>query len=597
MITLLDNNKSLSSLVNDNTNGIGVLSSCTEAKIEEEINGIYELNFIIPYDDKHYNDIKIGGIVRCKAGETEGNQLFRIDKLSKVKNGLVSVHCSHITYDLNKTVVLPFNASSASEVCSKLISNMLGEYPFTMTTNISSNVEFINEIPRSFRECLGGWEGSVLDKYRCEYEWDNLNVKMLSRRGQDTVITIAYGKNLTDLTQEENIESVFNACIGYATYDDNGDRKTIVGDIQYLSSTNYPRVKIVDFSGDFNEVKPTKQELNTKALDYGNSNKINVPSVNLTVSFIPLWQTEEYKNIAPLEQVNLGDTITVDFPKLNVSARARVIKRTWNVLTERYDSIELGDAKSNLSSIIDSSIGALYQNLNYTNKIVLGLESTTNAALNNSTNAEIIAGDAETSANEALQQANNAASSITSLQVQINTINGDITDLDNNKVNRSGDTMTGKLIVNGLAFSGGAAGQTSPPYFLCLNQSFANGGNVGYVSKANMLSAISTSDYTRISPTITPSSEWAYNRLIRRYGKVRSLDINCQFSSSYSGLTKILQLDTADAPGWSASESWNIHPGSGTSNPYITIDSAGGVYLGGYTANVVLRATLVWITA
>lgn len=98
----------------------------------------------------------------------------------------------------------------------------------------------------------------------------------------------------------------------------------------------------------------------------------------------------------------------------------------------------------------------------------------------------------------------------------------------------TGDTMTGKLTVHGLAFSGGAAGQTSPPYFLCLNESFASGGNVGYVNRGNMLSAISTSNYTRISPIISPSSEWAYNRLIRRYGKVRSLDINCQFSSSYS---------------------------------------------------------------
>ncbi|MBR3003992.1 MAG: phage tail protein, partial [Lachnospiraceae bacterium] len=71
-----------------------------------------------------------------------------------------------------------------------------------------------------FRECLGGWEGSVLDVFRCEYEWDNLTVKMYARRGADNGVRIAYGKNLTDFVQEQNNENVYDGVYGYAVVDE-----------------------------------------------------------------------------------------------------------------------------------------------------------------------------------------------------------------------------------------------------------------------------------------------------------------------------------------------------------------------------------------
>lgn len=41
---------------------------------------------------------------------------------------------------------------------------------------------------------------------------------------------------------------------------------------------------------------------------------------------------------------------------MNVEASSRVIKTQWNVLTNKYDSIELGDAKANLNTIINDSV-------------------------------------------------------------------------------------------------------------------------------------------------------------------------------------------------------------------------------------------------
>ena len=70
------------------------------------------------------------------------------------------------------------------------------------------------------------------------------------------------------------------------------------------------------------------------------------------MSFLDLSQTVEYANIAPLETVSLGDTVYVDYPTLGVSAKARVIEYEWDSLRERYNSVEIGDAKARLSTTI-----------------------------------------------------------------------------------------------------------------------------------------------------------------------------------------------------------------------------------------------------
>lgn len=353
MIKILDSSKDLTALVSDKTNGIGVISPIS-ATVEEELNGIYQLTFSVSSSEKHFKSLVNGALVKCSAGEKEGEQIFRVKSISKLRNGVADVECEHISYDLAKILVKPFSASGAANTCRGLKNNMVGTYPFTISTDIANTTsKFTLDIPRSFREALGGWEGSVLDVFRCEYEWDNIEVKVLARRGQDTNIRIAYGKNLVDFQQDESIAETYDAVVGYTDL----DSKITLGDVQKLNQSAFPRVKIVDLSDNFDyDSSPTKAQLNTLARTYATNNKITEPKVNLTVSFVPLWQTEEYKDIAPLERVQLGDTIKVFFPTLNVDASARVVKREWNVLLKRYTSIELGSAKANLTTTITQSI-------------------------------------------------------------------------------------------------------------------------------------------------------------------------------------------------------------------------------------------------
>ena len=350
---ILDNTKSLSTLVSDNSNGLGQIQplSCV---VTEELNGIYELDFTVNVNDKHYNDLKNSGLVKVTVGDGS-EQIFRIYKIDEPINMISSVHCQHITYDLSKVVVKPFTATGAVNIKNQLVSNMLGSYPFSTWTDITNTTStFTNDIPRYFRECLGGYEGSVLDVLRPEYEWDNLTVKLHARRGADNGVRISYGKNLIDYSQEQNNENVYDGVYGYAVVDE----VTYKADSYYnKTGATYPRILNVDFSSDYESGQvPTSAELLQKATAYAQNNSIEVPSINIKIDFIPLWQTEEYKNILPLERVSLGDTVHVYFDKLNVEASSRVIKTTWNVLTNKYDSIELGDAKANLNTIISDSV-------------------------------------------------------------------------------------------------------------------------------------------------------------------------------------------------------------------------------------------------
>lgn len=220
-------------------------------------------------------------------------------------------------------------------------------------TDIQTVADFAVAVPGSLRSLLGGVEGSVLDVYGGEYEWDNTTVKLHSQRGTDRGVTIRYGKNLTDLTQEESCAEVYTGVYPYWV-DSDGNVTQITGnpvvnvpDGQY----NFVRVLTLDVSQDIKE-QPTAAQLRQAALDYIAANKVGVPKVSLTLSFAQLEQAAEYADKALLERVCLCDTVHVQFAKLGVSADASCIKTVYDVLLERYDSVELGDVRSSLANTV-----------------------------------------------------------------------------------------------------------------------------------------------------------------------------------------------------------------------------------------------------
>ena len=334
------------------TNGLGALSNCISCKVTEKRNGEYTLTMQYPLDGIHFEDIKNNSIIWAKPSDGSNNQAFRVYKIKKPMNGIVTIEAEHISYQLSNIPAMPFTASSCVAALQGLKDNAAEACPFTFYTNKQTIATYTQDQPASIRSRLGGVEGSILDVYGGEYEFDNYDVHLWNSRGQDCGVEIRYGKNLTDISQEENIQNVITGIVPFWA-----NEETLVVlpekvvESEYASLYPYPRTVIHDFSGEWQEA-PTVAQLRQRAQQYISDNDIGIPKISISVSFIALWQTEEYKSIAPLERIKLCDTVTIIFDKLGIRAKAKVITTEYDVLNERYNKIEVGDAKSTLASTI-----------------------------------------------------------------------------------------------------------------------------------------------------------------------------------------------------------------------------------------------------
>lgn len=362
------------------TNGIGTLADAISCTVIEERNGSYELEMEYPLGGINYDEIRNNRIILAMPSDGQKAQPFRVFKITRPIGGVVKIYAVHLSYDLSGIPVAPFSANDCPSALNGLKSNSMIANPFEVWTDISGSGKYKQISPASFRSRLAGTDGSILDSFGkgAELEFDRLTVKVHQNRGRDNGVTIRYGKNLTDLKQQESIENVRTGVIAYWYKEENNTQDVLVGEIQYLENhADYPKenIHVLDCSADF-EKKPDKQQLNTRAKQYIKTNNIGVPKVSIDVSFIQLWQTEEYKNIVSLERVSLCDTVHVVFEKLGVNAVAKVIKTEFDVLNERYIKITLGEARSSFGEAIREATKSTIQPL---------VKSMVNIAVSNAT--------------------------------------------------------------------------------------------------------------------------------------------------------------------------------------------------------------------
>lgn len=333
------------------TNGLGVLSDTISCQVVEERNGIFEITLEYPLTGIHYQEIKQRRIIFVKPNPYEDPQPFRIYRITKPLSGKITVYAQHISYDLSGVPVSPFSSSSVTGALSGLKTNAAVTNPFSFWTDKTSTGDFAVTAPTSTRTLLGGSDGSILDVFGGEYKFDRWTVRLYNNRGKNSGVSIRYGKNLMDLQQDENISNVVTGIYPYWLSSE-GELTELPEKIVNAPGTyDFTRISAIDFSGDFEEA-PTEEQLRDRANDYISSNNVGVPTVSITVEFQPLEQTEEYKDIALLERVNLCDTVNVEYSELGVSATAKCVKTTYDALKDKYISIELGDAKTNIADTV-----------------------------------------------------------------------------------------------------------------------------------------------------------------------------------------------------------------------------------------------------
>lgn len=333
------------------TQGRCVLVEAISCTVTEERNGAFELVMQYPAHGRFYSRIEERCIIYAIPSPYRSPQPFRIYRITRPMNEVVTIYAQHITYDLSGVPLKPFSAVNAPDAMSKLSLNAAVESPFTFWTDKSTTAAFSVAVPSSTRSVLGGTQGSILDVYGGEYEWDGFTVKLYGQRGYDNGVVISYGKNLTDIEQDRNIADVATGIYPYWT---NSEGAMVVCDPPIVNAPgtyDFTRVVPVDFSSDFEE-QPTPAQLLERAEKYVADNRIGIPKTSITASFVQLEQFAEYENLALLEKCDLCDTVTIRYQQIGVEAKAEIVKIETDVLLERYNSVEIGDARANIADTI-----------------------------------------------------------------------------------------------------------------------------------------------------------------------------------------------------------------------------------------------------
>ena len=304
------------------TNGLGTLSDAITCEVTEERNGEFELEMEYPVTGIRYKELQLRRIIMAKPNLYSDLQPFRIYAITKPINGIVTVNAEHISYDMSGYPVSAFAADTVQNAFINMKSASAVNCPFSFSTDKTTTANMTVLKPSSMRSLLGGVDGSILDVYGGEYEFDKFNVKLWNKRGADRGVSIRYGKNLTDLKQEENCSSVYTGVYPFWYSEQEGLVQLNEKIVKASGTYNFTRIYPLDLSQEWQE-KPTQEQLKTRANYYMKANNIGVPAVSLTVSFVQLSQSSEYAKYALLEDVHLCDTVSVEFPELNVSAMAK----------------------------------------------------------------------------------------------------------------------------------------------------------------------------------------------------------------------------------------------------------------------------------
>lgn len=368
--------------------GIGPLTDAINPIVTREKNGIYELMFNYPVNAPLYTEIKLGRWIVADAGPTSQakSQRFEISEITKPINGIVTVYCEHYRYQLLRSIVKlgsKFDNIPAQTALNQLKDRMEPKGDFTFFSDVTTNSSIDFTDPSKFanaQEVLGGVNNSILDNFGGEYIFNNNEVRLMSQAGTDKNVIIAYGKNLTDINQEESIESTYTSIYGWAKIGSGEEEKIITLPETYLDSDyvdNYSqrRIQMVDFS----DKEPTDVDsLRTLVKNYIKNNKVGIPKVSIKASFVDLSSSVSEEQLKNLESIDLCDWVTIVFNQLGINSSAQIVKTVWDVSLNRYDSVELGEARTDFSKVLDDS----QQNINNINDKVSDLEKAQDEASN-----------------------------------------------------------------------------------------------------------------------------------------------------------------------------------------------------------------------
>ena len=331
--------------------GLGRLTEALSCIVTHEVNGEYELRMTYPVTGERYADIAENLVVWAEPDNLTPAQAFRIYRITRPLNGIVTIYARHIAYDMSGIVVKPFTASTLTNALAAISPNSSPSCPFTITSTRTVATQMKVTVPTVLWNLLGGQSGSFLDIYGGEWDFNNYTAELKTTLGTDRGVTVRYGKNLTKLEQDVTIEATYAGVFPFWYDEESGVLVKLTSDYISIPGATGSRLLLLDLSDEW-ETAPTEVQLQNRANAYITANDPGTPKISWKVNMAMLSQSEEFANLAILEQVMLGDTIHVYYEPMNLTASARAVKLEYDVLLERYNTVTLGRVKQNMAQIV-----------------------------------------------------------------------------------------------------------------------------------------------------------------------------------------------------------------------------------------------------
>lgn len=362
------------------TYGLGELN-VTKGTVTRERNGNYTLYAEIPTNDPATASLEKEMKLKADAGLRTKNQTFEISRIVKDSSNIVKIYGQHISHKLEYMALVNGRAFSGSAFTALATwhNATIGDLRFDVWSDIQTTGKGVFDISKmeNARQALGGVEGSILDIYGGEYEFDNMTVRLHKQLGRTAPTVLEYGRNILSAELDETIESAYTSVLPFATYtpdkpegdtsDSQPDPVTVTlpenyVDSKYKALYAHRRIKVVDFSSEFKSDSkskdiPTPDKLRKIATDYMERNAIGKPKINIKIEYADLAKTLDYADNGWIEELELCDIVPIYYPQIGLTDEtAKVTTVTYDFVNERNESVEFGDIGTNVRATMQSGL-------------------------------------------------------------------------------------------------------------------------------------------------------------------------------------------------------------------------------------------------
>ena len=353
------------------TYGLGEIDAL-KGNVTRERNGLYSVYLEYPADGPMSSIFEKEMKIKADAGVRTKNQTFEISRIVKDSTSIIKIYGYHISHKLEYMAVANGTSASGSARDALAIwSNaLIGDYHFDTWSDIDSvgKTTFSVDKFENARQALGGVEGSILDIWGGEYEFDNMTIRLHKRLGRKAPTVLEYGRNILSAESDDSIEASYTSIYPFATYTPEGDsgQKDPVTvtipekyvDSKYISMYANRRIKVVDFSSKFKDKDiPTPEKLKNFASNYMTKNKIGAPKINTKIDYVDLASTLDYQGRKVIEELELCDIVPIYYPSIGITEDdAKATKIVYDFINERNESVEFGLIGTSIRSAMTSNV-------------------------------------------------------------------------------------------------------------------------------------------------------------------------------------------------------------------------------------------------